>query len=414
MWGDALQEKSDAMRNGSMLVLRPGNVQGYDSRGLNYDSESSLQFPFTLEADRSLISSASYERTPNRRMFHELMWDREKSNHNAMRTAAVLTCLSEAPPADAFRPGYAGTEKRIFRESDLQWDLLLNLESPEPAPWTQYERYFQRVWLDHFNGSWHGQQLLPNENQASYGREIVRMVGQASVMLHTDAPQETKRRLLIGLVQNGIDLRTLVERGAYYNAGGGHTSGRKWPILFAGLMLDDDWFFKMPITAVFHEDTQTYYGQGWAGQTALWQMVIHHGVRAPYMHLHPREWQTFDEGWARHSESYRTCCTIKAWPGQTLAALLMGAKSLWDHNAYFDNVDDWMREQDIYADQRDGATRPATEGTSFEPFVDAMWRLYRDGVPQQPDGFHERMWHSTGNGGGLSGYWVDNPKPAGN
>src|SRR5690606_31442538 len=128
----------------------------------------------------------------------------------------------------------------------------------------------------------------------------------------------------------------------------------------------------------FHEDTQTYYGEGWAGQTALWQMVIHHGVRKTYMHLHPDEWPAYDEGWARHSEGYRTCCTLKAWPGQTLAALLLGAKSLWNHNAYFDGVDDWMREEDIYAAKRAGARRPSTEGSSFEPFVDAMWRLYRD------------------------------------
>ncbi len=408
-WGDAGLQDNKSMRNGSMVVMTPGNRQGYDSRGLNYRAEDSISFPYSLAANRSLISSRSQRKIPNPRMFHAIMWESEKNGFNAMRTAAILTCLSEPPPADAFRPAYVGTEKNIYTESQLQWDLLQNLDYSASLNWKQWERYFERPWLDHFNGSWHGQHFLPNDNQASYGREIVRIVGQASLMLHLDVPQERKRKLLIGLVQNGIDLAALVKLGGNYNEGGGHTSGRKWPVLFAGLMLDEPEFQELAVDGIFHEDTQTYYGEGWAGQKALWQMIIHHGVRSTYMEQHPDTWATYDSGWARTSESYRTCCTIKAWPGQTLAALLMGAKAAWNHNAYFDNVDDWMREEDLYAAGRGGIARPSTETTAQDAFVTDMWRLYRDDVPEQPDGDLERKWIPTG--GGTNGSWTPNPKP---
>lgn len=409
-YGDFGLQDNKTRRNGSMLVLTPANAQGYDSRGLNYNAGSSVSFPYSLAANRSLISSRSYKAVPNLRMHQAIMWSSEKTGVNSLRTAAVLTCLAEAPEAEAFRPPYAGTSKPLYYVGDLRWDRLLELDVPsgDMPNWAQYERYFERPWLDHFNGSWHGQHFLPNENQASYGRDMVRMVGQASLMLHLNVPQATKRKLLIGLVQYGIDLHGMVDLGAHWNEGGGHTSARKWPVLFAGLMLDDESFFDMPSTAIFHEDTQTYYGEGWAGQTALWQMIIHHGVRATYMEQLPSTWDTYDSGWAKTSEGYRVCCTVRAWVGQTLAALLMGAKELWNHNAYFDNVEDWMREEDIYAANR-GTSRPATEGSAFESFVNTMWILYRDDVPTQPDGADDLMWVPTG--GGLSGSWVSNPKP---
>ena len=114
----------------------------------------------------------------------------------------------------------------------------------------------------------------------------------------------------------------------------------------------------------FHEDTQTYYGKGWAGQTALWQMVYHHGARLPYMQVDPSQWSTYEGSWAATSETYRKCCTIKSWPGQALATLLMSAKSLWNHDAYFDNVEDWMRKTDLYAANRGAYPRPSEEGST--------------------------------------------------
>ena len=77
---------------------------------------------------------------------------------------------------------------------------------------------------------------------------------------------------------------------------------------------------------------------------------------------------------------------MRAWVGEGLAALLMGAKAEWNHNAFFDNIEDWMRKTDLYAANRQGYPRPPEETTTFDPFVDAFWALHRGDVPAQPDG----------------------------
>ncbi len=405
-WGDTGLQDNKERRNGSMVVMSLGRSQGYDSRGITYDPKASVTFPYELEANRSLISSISEVSVPNTAMYADLMWASEKENLNVMKTAAVLTSLSEAPPADAFRPTYVGADKEIFRASSLQWDQLQKLpmdatQYPVPS-FSQYERYLERPWLDHLNGAWEGQWLLPVDNQPGYGREIARIVGTASLLLNTNASEDQKRRLLYGLVQYGIDLHGMVQLGAVFNEGGGITSGRKWPVLFAGLMLGDPSFTPEPRSTVFHEDAQTYYGRGWYGQTALWQMVWHHETRQPYQEKPPGEW---DE-WDQTSEDYRTCCTVRAWIGEGLAALLMGAKAEWNHNAFFDNLEDWMRKTDLYAANRQGYERPPEETTSFDPFVDAFWDLHRDNVPAQPNGPTDLKW-DVNRSDDLK--WVPNP-----
>ncbi len=407
-WGDTGLQDNKERRNGSMVVMSLGPAQGYDSRGVTYDPSASISFPYTLPADRSLISSISEVTVPNTVLQADLMWDSEKNSYNVMQTAAVLTSLSEAPPADAFRPTYVGANKQIFRASSLRWDRLQNLpvdatKYPVP-PFEQYEHYLERPWIDHMNGTWEGNYLVPVDNQPAYGREFARIVGTASLMLNMDATHDQKQRLLYNLVQYGIDLHGMVQLGAVFNEGGGLTSGRKWPVLFAGLMLGDSSFVPPAQTSVFHEDAETYYGQGGYGQNALWQIVMHHGARQPYQEKPPSEW---DE-WDQTSEDYRICCNVRAWVGEGLAALLMGAKADWNHNAFFDTIEDWMRRTDVYAANRQGYPRPPEETTTFDPFVDAFWDLHRRDVPAQPDGSTDLKW-DVNRIGELK--WVSNPRP---
>ena len=396
-WGDTCLKNDSSLRNGSMMVMTPSTAQGYDSRGKSYDPNISINFPYQLKADRSLISSISNDTIPQQVLFSDMMWEAEKSGKNIMKTAAVLTCLSTVPAADAFRPAYIGGDKQIFRLSDVQWDKLMNLAPTALMPnWQKFERYVERPWLDHLMGGWQGQWLLPTRlNQPAYGREYARIFSTASLMLHTKATREKKEKLLIRLIQIGIDFRGIAEVGGFWNEGGGHTSGRKFPILFAGIMLNNPYFANLPSTAIFHEDTETYYGQGWAGQKALWQIVIHHGIRTPYMQKSPDSWET--GSWGEISERYRICCNAQAWVGQTLSVLLMKGKSTWNHNAYFDVVEDWMRKEDIYAANRGNNARPPEETTTFPPyddFISEMWRTYRSNVPEQPDGTTNLFWNS--------------------
>ena len=401
-WGDTSLKMDSSMRNGSMIVLRVGNTQGYDSRNTSYRESDSVELPLYLKPNLSLISSISNTSLPVDNFCKNIMTDREKKSRVTLRAAAVLTCLDEVPPSDSLRPPYVGTEKPIYRAGDVCWNLFPRLEPVGEVPsWEEFERYFQRPWIDHLM-SWEQQELVPNENGPNYGREHARIVSIASLMLLMDVPVERKETLTLGLIQRGIDLYGLAMTGGSWNEGGGHSSGRKWPILFAGLMLGNSNLTDLPPTTFFQEDTQTYYGKGWFGQTALWQIIQHHGQRDTYEEKPPEQW----EKWDKTSEGYRTCCTAVSWVGTALAARYMKAIGIWKHDAFFDYVDRWMREDDPYREARGNHPRPKAETTTFDPFVTEMWKAYRKIAPEQEmSGVSLKfVWE------GKRGKWIPNPK----
>jgi hypothetical protein len=221
-------------------------------------------------------------------------------------------------------------------------------------------------------------------------------------MLCLDVPRERKETLTLELIQRGIDLYGLAMNGGSWNEGGGHSSGRKWPILFASTLLDDPKMVDLPETAFFQEDTQTYYGKGWFGQTVLWQMIMHHGKRDTYEEKSPEQW----EKWDKTSESYRVCCNAVAWTGTALAARYMKAIKLWNHDAHFDYIERWMREDDPYKEARGNRPRPRGETNTFDPFVTAMWKAHRKNAPDQEMSGIYRKWVWEGN----KGVWIPNQK----
>lgn len=135
----------------------------------------------------------------------------------------------------------------------------------------------------------------------------------------------------------------------------------------------------------FGEDEQTIYGKGWTGATALFagHSGIHgKGDRGQYEHLPPKKWPGPRK---TQSEGYRRCCTSISWVGTALSARIMNAKSLWNHNAYFDYVDRWMTEDDTkflaeIKKQLGNDMSGQRQGKTWDKFVDDMWVQYRDKV----------------------------------
>jgi len=401
-WNDTSLKTDTTMRNGSAIVLKAGYKQSYDSSGGDFDLKGCVKLPLKLEPNRSLISSVSNTTLPVDNFCKNILWEGEYQCQTVMKAAAVLTCLDEVPPADAFRPPYVGTDKPIFLAGDIHWNLLPKLQPVGEVPsWEEFERYFQRPWIDHLL-SWSQQELVPNENQPNYGREYARLVSIASLMLCLDVPQEQKEKLTIELIQRGIDLYGLAMYGGSWNEGGGHSSGRKWPILFASVMLEYPKLVELPESAFFQEDTQTYYGKGWFGQTVLWQMIMHHGKRESYEEKPPEKW----EKWDKTSESYRVCCTAVSWVGTVLAARYMNSIKLWGHDAHFDYVDRWMREDDLFKEARGNHHRPGGETKTFDLFVTEMWKAHRQNAPEQEMSGIHRKWVWQGN----KGAWIQNEK----
>jgi len=372
-FGETGQQDDRRMRNGSQLVETVTYKQGYDSRVLRYDPGLSLDFPLKLRPDQSLISTVSYPSIPNPKVI--LIGTKEEQEANSvLRAAAVLTCLDKVPPADAFRPPYAGKDKPLHRLQDMNRKKLPGLHWTGDTPsYSTFALFLSRPWIDTQNG-WASIDLMPAENMPNYGREYGRLVSMASLMLLLDEESAAREKLLVGFVQLGIDNYALSQNGGDWNRGGGLMNGRKWPILFSGILLNDEEMQRIPDgEMLFQEDTQTYYGNGFNGDRALWQMVRHHGPRDTYEEKDPHTWKY----WDRKSEAYRVCCTSQAWVGQALSALLMEGKAAWNHNAFFDYCDRWMEQN---------------EEDMWDSFVVDMWAKYRKKVPEQSDGKTNLKW----------------------
>ena len=354
-------------RSGSAVDPPAGKKQPYDDRIHGYDASLRALLPLKLRPGESLVSTHSLlkigERTP----------DTVKGQYcrGPLRTAAVLTCVKQPPPADAFRPPYCGKRKPIFRASQLRRELLPKLKPPAAPPdRALHERFLQRIWLDHLY-EWPGRMMHPLENLPDYGREITNIVSRVGLMLLVEDPEKANETLLIRFVQLGIDLYGITRSDAdLWRANGGHHSGRKWPIVFAGLMLGHEGM--QNVRATFAEDQQTYYGKGWRGQKVLWRINLEEHRK--HEHLPPAKWSgpPFKGANNGHkSEGYREL-NGPTWVGQALAARLMGARKCWGHDAFFDYVDRWMKE-----DAADKAGK-AGVGAAGGPFVHAMWKAYRD------------------------------------
>src|SRR4030042_1436086 len=273
----ASRSVSGVIRNGSEVNPIPnGGYQGYDNRmayqsNLNVAYNVSPSNPLVLDYGSSLISTISYQ----------------AAHRPQLTDAAVLTVLESAPPEGSFRPPYCGSDKTIkFNKSQINYALLpsLSLSGITANPNTKVTNLcatLKRVWVDHYQHLGNGTQYSsPINNMPNYGREYSTMLGEASLLLMIDptALQSrygvTREDIAVGVIQIGIDNYEVLKNGGWWLCGGGLNHGRKWTILFAGIMLNDNDMKKVgrfPFTPVtvpgntyqltqpFHEDSQLRY-----------------------------------------------------------------------------------------------------------------------------------------------------------
>ncbi|MBT3285976.1 MAG: hypothetical protein HN380_01425 [Victivallales bacterium] len=347
----------EAGKHGSVVNPPAGSKQGYDQRISGFDAPLRASFPLALKPGQSLVSTASVEKigvkTPDTVP--------RQYCRGPLRTAVVLTCLAKPPPADAFRPAYVGAWREMFTVSQLRRDALPRLRPPAKVPGvTSYERVLERIWLDHMRG-WSNRKMHPLENMPDYGREITNIVSDVALLLLLEDPRKERETLLLRYVQKGIDYYGVAEsNNQLWIPDGGHNSGRKWPILFAGLMLGHEGM--MQVKATFQEDHQTHHGKGFNGQKALWSITPHNPNKR-HEEVDPATWSTYGDkrgNTGQKAESYRKL-NGPTWVGQALAARLTGMVANWGHLAYFDYVDRWCRETQ-----------------NAKGFAAAVWRLHRE------------------------------------
>jgi hypothetical protein len=347
-------------RHGSVVNPPAGRSQGYDDRISGFDASLRIKLPLVLKPGDSLVTTASVPKigvkTPDT--------VRGQYCRGPLRTAVVLTCLKSPPPDGAFRPGYVGRWKKQFTVSQLKRNVLPKLKAPNPKTVPDvagYERYLQRIWLDHMR-QWVNRKMHPLENMPDYGREITNIVSDVALLLCLEDPDKKREKLLLQFVQKGIDYYAVTRSdNDLWIANGGHNSGRKYPILFAALMLGDK--DMMTVKATFQEDQQTYSGPRFGrGKQAIWT-IAPGNPNARHEEADPKKWSTYGDSRGNNglkAEGYRKL-NGPTWVGQALAARLTGMKDKWSHQPYFDYTDRWIKEG----------------GGPKKGFVREMWDKYR-------------------------------------
>jgi hypothetical protein len=377
-------------RNGSVLNLPPDpNISGFDDRvrGDRFRERLRVYPPVKMKPGDALLSSISVNTVGAART-----WLQESvPTASPVGSVSILTCLAAPVDADAFRPSYTDRRQKIYYADSLRRNLLPNLKmwrSGTPDI-NLFAEHFRRPWLDvcffGFDAA--------VDYQPDYGREVARAVGIASLLLCMDFTPAEKEPLLVNFVQYGIDLWGIAGAGfPGWPARGGNGSGRKWPIIFAGLLLGDT-AMASPNTMYpnlrFGEDMQTMPGRSWTGATVVYtgQAGVIAGKRVsprpgwgPYEDRPPSAWGDSD----KIGEDDRRCCTSLGWVAEALSAHLLGAEKLWNHDAFFDYVDRWMTEDDSRAiaeiKQVKGWDYSASwerQRQTWDEFVQNMWEVYR-------------------------------------
>jgi hypothetical protein len=360
--------------NGSMINPSPmnGQTQGYDSDCYgqyvvpgNYEPTANVALgvsaasPLTVPPSSSLISTISEPASGVRPQ---------------LNTAAILTVVAAPPPPGSFRPAYCGSTKTFYNIAQLDRSLLGKLAPvASTPPFPTVEAWFERPWIDHVS-IWVGNYLHPTLNMPDYGRDMCDQISTAALMLHLNVPDSEKETLLVRFVQLGLDFWGIAQDGGSWPPSAGHMSGRKWPILFAGLVLGDSAMSGVGSnpTIPFGEDGQTFYVQETPPGSGVYNGG--YGGYGP-QHVGMPEWGTnhpnqpwFDDlDW--FGDPYRLCCTANAWWGQLLSCYVMGAKPLWNHDELFDYQDRYLIEnqQRGIVDWR----------LSWRDFYFDMWQAYR-------------------------------------
>lgn len=332
--------------------VNPTNIyqQAYDTRAYSFNSSLVHSLPIQINYSASIVKALSKDITNSSPMCtHNI-------NHVCyLETAAVLTVLPEIPlngGADFFRPGYFGEQKILISFDALNISLLPTVNSTENTPNATVLAYrFQRVQLDHLN-NWIGRLIHPQDNMPDYGGDIAIDTGDAALRLMLNDSLEEKKPLLVNYVQMGIDWYSIFENGGSWPANGGHMSGRKLPISFLAIMLDNqtmkDKVSQAPYNT-FQEDGMIYFSQkANSGDGAIlfgqvdnedlyWINLMTDGAtrtgKDPYDYIDTNVPGT----------SYQAGINSMIWKGPVIAMQLIPEISdIWNNSHFVSYVDRWV------------------------------------------------------------------------
>lgn len=381
--------------SGSMRVTIPSCLQGYCTKlkaipgwdqskvyTRSLDLSRSENLPATLEAGEMLMTAIGQAEAGDVR--------------SCINQICVLAVLAEIPPEGSFRPSLFSTKPRVVqhRKSDINYSILKNLakvpaspsqgeiESKLPAlPWFEFDyTWMQSSFGPANNFATNGAPLTYPSSSSVYGREIAWKWGSIALWLNTFNTQAVKEKTMIQSIQCGLDIASFVRHGGSFPSDGGHKVGRKFPMLLAGLALNDPEILAMAADMEnprFSEDQSTFFIQ----QSDVGR-VVNGGLDAQYIQtdVDLPEWGikhvgyplADDRRWPESGGPYYRDVTWPAMCGSVLAIELMEQQAAWNHPAIFAYNERYGNKRGI--------------GSGFEG---QMWQRYKkniDGSPTAPRG----------------------------
>ena len=140
----------DRCRNGSMLNVPARREVAWDSGVLNYyHFEHRARLPIAMKPGDSLASGISLCRGERVTYPYHAGTVRGEGDNSPVKIVAVLTCVADPLPPDAFRPGYSGHDPKIYLARDLRRELLPRFDKPAEAPdAVQAAALLERPWCD--------------------------------------------------------------------------------------------------------------------------------------------------------------------------------------------------------------------------------------------------------------------------
>src|SRR5208282_2077227 len=192
---DPAPTSSSPYENGSVLNLPTANSKsGFDSR-LNDGTDESWWFdaplrsypPICFKPGESQVFSISLAQ------IHSVPEVMRASDMSAspVASASVLTVLSAAPSADAFRPSYCDRSQTIYHANSLQRNLLPSLAPPNPSgtpTLAQFEALYRQPWIDTNPFLFDA----PADYMPSYGQHVAFADSYASLLLMLNFPADQK------------------------------------------------------------------------------------------------------------------------------------------------------------------------------------------------------------------------------
>lgn len=342
-----LRTSDNTTKNGSMLASNlSSGFQGFDeSVNFQYSYLSSINLgnyvgsssPIILSPGDRLISVSSTDQFP------------------AIRWASILTCVSSSNiDASSFRPGYTdstvdyvdGLALSSYDSKLGNFDLASILTKTEPT-YAGLLSSVSSTWFDPFVG-FNARFLRPTGAMPYDDSLIAANISNVALACNYFLAGSNKQNLAKYLIQIGIDAYSdLINLETKWATVGPQGSGKKFCILFAGRMLDNqdyldvgsDYTVSYGTQNIFPEDTQTFFvssingsiNYGFGGYSAsdigLPEWGIEHWNSAS---LDTSSWVT-----SAYGSDLRRFFAMKNWVGYLFAAKIMGLQNYWNHDPLF-------------------------------------------------------------------------------